>query len=227
MSRGSTLVSLSPRSWILDGEHRLSRPEYCDQALGVGRGGSDRIVAIALQGAGDAGREMYEVFATGAYAIVDGTAQITTLDGFMPVGEVFRRVMLGEELYVEEYHGDVVPPAWSDAWLRAAPHASYFPEGLLPAALQRMPRDGAPEVSMPRPLFAQTWWMMRHLARERKVPLGLSVDNKTFPAEIKLAPRTDPRCKVTAMTKFHESAPLTLRAEGSPWHLVCDGLIIH
>jgi hypothetical protein len=169
---------------------------------------------------------MYEIFTTGSYGVVDASAQITTLEGFAPVSELFRRVTLGEDVYVEEYHGDVCAPKWCHAWLQPAPHVGYFPSRLLPPAMEKFPLASADEVSVPRPLFAQSWWILRHLILERKTTLGMHVDNRTFPTEITVSPRVDPRCKVTAITKFHELAPLMLLAEESPWHLVCDGLII-
>jgi hypothetical protein len=226
MSRGGTLLFLSPRSWIVDGERCLRRPDCCDTALGLGRGGSDCITPVVTQETPATSREMYEVFTTGSYGIVDGSAQITTLDGFTAVSDLFRRVTFAEDVYVEEYHGGVCVPKWSHAWLRSAPHASYFPSRLLSAVMDKMLIGTSEEVSIARPLFAQTWWILRCLINDRKKPLGMNVDNRTFPTEITVSPRLDPRCKVTAMTRFREPAPLMLLAEESPWHLVCDGLII-
>ena len=48
---------------------------------------------------------MYEVFTTAGYGIVDGASQLATIDGFSPAIEVLQRVVLGEDVYVEEYDG--------------------------------------------------------------------------------------------------------------------------
>ena len=115
---------------------------------------------------------------------------------------------------------------WSDACLRPSPHTLYHPLHLLAEEMQRLLARKSGEIMIPRPLFAQSWWLLHHLAKDRATSLSLSVDNKTFPIEITFSPRTDRRCKVMAMTRFLELSALTLLAEEAPWHMVCDGLII-
>jgi hypothetical protein len=169
---------------------------------------------------------MYEVFSTGAYAVVDEAVQVTTVNGLLPVAEMFQQVMLGKEIYLEEFLGSLSVPAWRRPWMQPAPHSAHFPERFLGAAMDRLELDTQPEVTIPRLLFAQSLWAMRRLGQERKSPLGMHVDNKTFPCVITVGPRTDPRCKVLAITKFIEPSPLSLLVEESPWYLVCDCLII-
>ncbi len=225
MTASESVFCLSDCSWIVDNDSVLQRVDNAEIAVGIARWGTEEAVPITVCRI-DGTRPMYEVFGSRTYSVLDGNCRVATVHGPIRVQDLADAFWKGEEVHLEEFSGISNARPWKKPWFRPGPHQAYLPPAIAEQLLSQVLCDQAAELTIPRAVFAELNWLLRRRLNERRSPLGIRADNKTFPTEVTLTAEEERFNKVIAVTKFEEARPWELRGAASAWRVVCDGVII-
>lgn len=227
MTSSGKLLWFSPRSWVINDRAVLCRPSSTEYVCGIGRSGGASCSFIISEADTHNERDMYEIFTTKGYSLVDAESSLVSADGLLKPSSILERIFLGEKPVVEEYLGEIKTREWRNTDIRPAVHSEYCSSFLQGQLMEDfLTSKFKLPYTIPRPLFSQAPWIIERLAERFEVTIRVSIDNRMLPSTMTLAESKTATCHVLAVTHFRENHPLKILAEHGSWHPVCDRLVI-